>query len=93
LDYPEPAHGKHLTAREGIYGIGRTRLPNDHYGSAFKWNVGDEHGPELEPGGGVIKRTGVNGDVNEKSLKRPAPALNGDGPVNGVDKRVKVAAT
>jgi hypothetical protein len=89
LDYPEPSNGKHLTAREGIYGVGQTRLPDDHYGSAFKWNVGEETGPKLEAGGGVANKAVSTSQTNGSSLKRGI--ANGEtDPAAG--KRVKVVA-
>ena len=94
LDYPEPSNGrKHLTAREGIYGTGQTRLADDHYGSAFKWNVGDEVGPRLEAGGGVLAKQ--NGGLLDKSttdghgLKRFADA---NAETLSSSKKVKVVA-
>jgi hypothetical protein len=89
LDYPEPSNGKHLTAREGIYGVGQTRLPDDHYGSAFKWNVGEENGPELEAGGGVANKAVSTSQTNGTSLKRHV--ANGDVDT-AIAKRVKVVA-
>lgn len=78
-----------MTAREGIYGVGQTRLPDDHYGSAFKWNVGEETGPELEAGGGVAKKAVSTIQTNGASLKRHVA----DGQVDAAaGKRVKLVA-
>lgn len=41
-EYPAGADGKPLTAREAIYGAGQKHLRDDHYGSRFSWNKGEE---------------------------------------------------
>jgi hypothetical protein len=50
LDYPTKANGG-LTAREGIHGVGQSRLPHDHYGHAFHWGSDQAEGPRLVTGG------------------------------------------
>ncbi|KAI5479872.1 hypothetical protein MNV49_002430 [Pseudohyphozyma bogoriensis] len=40
LDYPEKTDGKGITAREGLFGIGQSRLRDDHYAHKFKWAAG-----------------------------------------------------
>jgi len=95
LDYPEPSNGrKHLTAREGIYGTGQTRLAEDHYGSAFKWNVGDEVGPRLETGGGVASERNGNSTENPATNGHHGSKRSAD--ANGEDlsssKKIKVVA-
>jgi hypothetical protein len=95
LDYPEPSQGrKHLTAREGIYGTGQTRLADDHYGSAFKWNVGDEVGPTLETGGGVAVER--NEDLSGKPAMNGHHGLKRSAVANGEDlssnKKIRVVA-
>ncbi|KAI5475228.1 hypothetical protein MNV49_001708 [Pseudohyphozyma bogoriensis] len=42
LDYPETPEGRSLTAREGVYGVGESRLRKDHYGSRFSWKADQE---------------------------------------------------
>lgn len=41
-EYPARLDGKGLTAREGIYGVGQTKLQDAHYGSRYKWRAGED---------------------------------------------------
>lgn len=50
LDHLEPARGPTPDREDGHLVCGHTRLQDDHYGSASKLNVGEETGPEFEPG-------------------------------------------
>ena len=82
-DYPERPDGKGITAREGLYGVGQTKLRDDHYGSRFKWVAGQDVPPELNSAGG-IKEDGaeMNGHANGNGSKRAGEesGSDGDGP-------------
>lgn len=82
LDYPSvttnaadaAATARGLTAREGLYGVGQSKLREDHYGSRFKWRAGQARAPELDSAGGVavVSNKRVNGENvgGEEAIKR-----------------------
>ncbi|KAM0788602.1 hypothetical protein ACM66B_001723 [Microbotryomycetes sp. NB124-2] len=73
LQYPQNGD-KPVTARETLYGIGQSKLKEEHYGSNFKWRAGQDVPPVLEQSERVLNEGVAKSET--RSSKRPRLAAN-----------------